>query len=97
MWSWLRRKPESAERDLKHWRVLFYTRQGCHLCDDAWELVEEAQRQHGFSVTKIDVDTDPSLVEQFGECVPVVVINDKVRFRGKVNRMLLDRLLENGE
>jgi hypothetical protein len=40
---------------------------------------------------KIDVDCDPALVKQFGNCVPVVVIDGKVRFRGRVEPALLDR------
>ncbi|MBM4071898.1 MAG: glutaredoxin family protein [Planctomycetes bacterium] len=72
---------------------LVYTRTGCHLCEDAWTLLEDAQESHGFSLEAIDVDSDPELVTQFGECVPVVVVDGKVRFRGQVNPVLLKRLL----
>jgi hypothetical protein len=41
----------------------------------------------------IDIDGDPALQKQFNECVPVVEINGKVRFRGRVNEVLLLRLL----
>ena len=40
------------------------TRQGCHLCDEAWDLLVAQQKQHGFVLEKIDVDTDPALVSQ---------------------------------
>ena len=33
------------------------------------------------------------LVSQFGNCVPVVIVNGKVRFRGHINQVLLTRIL----
>jgi len=70
-----------------------YTRQGCHLCEQAWEQLEAARQRHGFALRQVDVDGDPQLVRAFGECVPVVTIDGKVRFRGRINRVLLERLL----
>ena len=69
--------------------VILYTRQGCHLCDDALDLL----RRHGLAPQLIDIDSDPQLVQQYDCCVPVVVMDGKVRFRGGVNEVLLRRLL----
>jgi glutaredoxin len=69
--------------------VMLFTREGCHLCDEAKQVLE----QHGLTVVEIDVDRAPELVKRFGECVPVVVINGKPRFRGHVNPVLLRRIL----
>ena len=44
----------------------------------------------------MDVDADPALAKQYGECVPVVTIDGKVRFRGRVNAVLLERMLRGG-
>jgi hypothetical protein len=41
---------------------------------------------------KRDVDDDPELASQYGESVPVVTVNGKIRFRGRVNPVLLERL-----
>lgn len=86
------------------WRRLFprrrspleftlYTRRGCHLCDDAHAELRRQQERHGFALTIVDVDTDPRLVAEHGAWVPVVVVNGKPRFRGRVNPVLLARLL----
>lgn len=69
--------------------VILYTRQGCHLCDDAYDLLI----QHGLAPQKIDIDADPQLRERYTTCVPVVVVDGKERFRGRVNEVLLRRLL----
>ena len=81
--------PGSAEP-----RVTLITRVNCHLCDEAWLQLVAAQQLYGFTLRRQDVDTDPALVAEHGECVPVVVVNGKVRFRGKVNAVLLEKLLE---
>ena len=69
--------------------VILYTRIGCHLCNEAKQTLLE----HGLQPQSIDIDTLPELREQFGECVPVVEIDGKVRFRGKVDSTLLRRLV----
>jgi len=69
--------------------VILYTRNGCHLCEDAAELLT----RYGLQPQEVDIDADPALRERFTTCVPVVVIDGKVRFRGRVNEVLLKRLL----
>lgn len=70
--------------------VVVYTRKGCHLCDDARELLI----RHGVQPTLIDIDEDANLRKKFDTCVPVVTINGKIRFRGRVNEALLRRVLK---
>jgi glutaredoxin len=70
-----------------------YTRRGCHLCDDAWGLLQRERGRYGFTLEAVDVDTEAELAERYGTEVPVVVVNGKVRFRGVVNVHLLRRLL----
>jgi len=69
--------------------IVVYTRDGCHLCDDAIALL----RRHGHEPQLIDIDTDPQLRERYNICVPVVEIDGKERFRGRINEVLLTRLL----
>ncbi len=73
-------------------QVVLYTRQGCHLCDDAQEILH----RHGVTPQLVDIDADPTLREKFDHCVPVVEIDGKVRFRGRINEVLLQRLLVRG-
>jgi len=68
--------------------VVLYTRVGCHLCDDALALL----RRHGLTPREVDVDQDPELRARFDTCVPVVEIDGRVRFRGRVDELLLHRL-----
>jgi glutaredoxin len=88
MLGWFARRPRN---DL---RVVMFTRRGCHLCDDAWALLQRYQHTHGFTLESKDVDASPEWVEAYGDWVPVVLVNDRVRFRGHVNEVLLRRELD---
>lgn len=81
------RKPPSRSPDPTLPTVV-YSRQGCHLCDEAVQLL----REHGLQPKIVDIDTNPELLARFDCCVPVVEIGGRIRFRGRVNRVLLRRL-----
>ena len=70
-------------------QAILYTRAGCCLCDEAKRILEA----HGLAVEEIDIDADQRLRDRYNECVPVVVIDGRVRFRGRVDERLLKRLL----
>ena len=73
--------------------LVLYTRDGCHLCDDAAETIATYGRWLPPAMS-VDIDSNPKLVDQFGTCVPVLAVDGKIRFRGKVNETLLRRLIE---
>jgi glutaredoxin len=79
---WPRAKPSTST-------AILYTRRGCHLCDEAKAVL----LRHGLSPQEVDIDADPQLRERYGQCVPVVVIDGQQRFRGRINEVLLRRLL----
>ena len=69
--------------------VTVYTREGCHLCEEAVAILV----RHGLTPALVDIDADPRLRQQYNLCVPVVVIAGRERFRGRVNEILLRRIL----
>jgi glutaredoxin len=73
--------------------VTLYTRAGCSCCDKAKAVLERARKRHRFAIETIDVDGDPELAARYGLEVPVVAVDGRVRFRGVVNPVLLERLL----
>ena len=48
----------------------------------------------GLEPELVDIDQDPQLVALYDQCVPVVVIDGRERFRGRVDPRLLARLIE---
>jgi glutaredoxin len=69
--------------------IILYTREGCHLCDDAAALLT----RYGLHFDAVDVDADSELRARYDQCVPVVVIDGRERFRGRIDELLLRRLL----
>ncbi len=84
-----KRDQQPGARGAGDQQVVLYTRRGCHLCDDALAVLEA----HGLTPTCVDVDGEAALRARFGECVPVVEIDGQIRFRGRVEPVLLRRLL----
>ena len=58
-------------------RITFYTRPGCHLCDDARVVVERVCADLGESFEEVDITTDDDLADRFGEDVPVTFVDGK--------------------
>ena len=69
--------------------AVIYSRPGCHLCDEAKAVLV----RHGLDPREVNIDADPDLRAKYTACVPVVVIDGKERFRGRVDELLLTRLL----
>ena len=66
-------------------RVTLYTRHGCHLCDSARFVIEQARKRVEFTFDTIDIDTDAALRDRYNEDVPVVAIDGRDLFRWAVD------------
>ena len=60
-------------------RLVLYVRQGCHLCATALDLLTQVAAEAGEHCHVRDIDTDPALLERFGEMVPVVTVDGVVQ------------------
>ena len=60
-------------------RVVLYGRPGCHLCDDAREVVRSVCAETGAGWTEVDIEAGPyegrDLVDELGELIPVVEVD----------------------
>jgi hypothetical protein len=64
------RSPAPAEP-----RVVLVGRQGCHLCEEARDVVRRVADETATSWTEVDVDADPELLRQYSDEVPVVLVD----------------------
>ena len=67
-------------------QVTIYSRQICHLCEVAKEVVESARNEVKFEFEVIFIDGDVELENLYGEEVPVTMINGKRHDYFKVDR-----------
>lgn len=58
-------------------RVLVYTRDGCHLCDEAEAEVARICAELGLGFATADVDADPELRAEYGDRVPVIMVDGR--------------------
>jgi glutaredoxin len=56
-------------------RVTLYGKPGCHLCEEAREVVEQVRQRRPFELDEVDITRDPSLEALYRERIPVVAID----------------------
>ena len=70
-----RRSPAPAEP-----RITLIGKPGCHLCDDAREVVKAVRTEVRFDLEEVDITLDPVLANRLGERIPVVEIDGAEAF-----------------
>jgi hypothetical protein len=76
--------------------VTLYGKPGCHLCDEARDVVASARDERGFDLREVDVSLDAVSYRRYGERIPVVEIDGEEAFEYHVDpgdlRERLDRV-----
>ena len=72
-------------------QIEIYSRPGCHLCEDAKEIIERVQARYPFSLRVINIEPDPELEKAYGEQIPVVLINGNKAFKYHVDEHELEQ------
>ncbi len=52
--------------------IIFYTKPGCHLCEDGQWMLEVALRSRTLAVTFIDITSAADLTDRYGHRIPVL-------------------------
>jgi len=58
-------------------RLRLLTRAGCHLCEIAAETLGRIGAEAGLVPEVVDVDADPGLQAEYGDRVPVVLLDGR--------------------
>jgi glutaredoxin len=66
--------------------VVLYARPGCHLCDEAREVILAVRERRPFSFAEIDIESDDNLLREYGIRIPVVTVDGEERFEIAVDR-----------
>jgi hypothetical protein len=73
--------------------VTLYSRPGCHLCDEMNAVVAKVARRIPMSIGEIDITTDPALERQYGEEIPVLMIDGSKAAKYRIDEQTLLRIL----
>jgi thiol-disulfide isomerase/thioredoxin len=82
---------ESKRETLR--QVLLYGRPGCHLCDDAAELLEQLAQRIPITITEINILNDIDLYERYKHSIPVVALAGGPALAAPIRADELERLL----
>ena len=58
--------------------VTVYSRSGCHLCEIAIDRINSVINEFEFTLDIVLIDNNSELEKEFGEQVPVILINNKI-------------------
>jgi glutaredoxin len=65
-------------------QVTFYTKAGCHLCDEARDMLDEIASTVEYDLTEVDIRSDMKLFELYRYRIPVILIDGTVVAEGRI-------------
>jgi glutaredoxin len=66
-------------------KVTLYSKAGCHLCDEARDMLDEIATQVPYDLTEIDIRKDLQLFELYRYRIPVILLNETVIAEGRID------------
>ena len=70
---------------LKGVEMIFLSKDDCHLCDTALEVVEGLQRKHRFDLRVIKISRGDDWYEQYWDKIPVGLSGGRMLFKYRVD------------
>jgi glutaredoxin len=74
--------------------LTLYGKPGCHLCEEAREVVETARAEHPFELREVDISVDPELHRRLGERIPVLEVDGEELFELHIDPVALRERLD---
>ena len=75
-------------------RLTLLSKPGCHLCDDARQIVLEVAGERGLAVEERNILDDEKLLAEYAEEIPVLLIDDRVHQTWRVDPERFRRALD---
>jgi hypothetical protein len=73
--------------------VVLYARSGCHLCDEARDVIVSVRAREPFAFREVDIETDDDLLREYGIRIPVVTVDGEECFEIAVDRGEFEALI----
>ena len=65
-------------------QVTLYTKAGCHLCEEARDMLEDIAALTSYELTEVDIRRDPDIFEQYRYRIPVIIIDQETVLEGRI-------------
>lgn len=66
-------------------KVEIYSKEDCHLCDEAKAILLKVRKDFPFILKEIDITQNKKLFDEFKEQIPFIFINGRKAFKYRVN------------
>lgn len=73
--------------------IKYYTKSGCHLCEEGYEALLDLNRTFPFMLEVVDIMGNDNLIEQYGMMIPVVEVENSMMQFGSVDKNSIKRML----
>ncbi len=74
-------------------RVVLYGKPGCHLCEEARELLARESNRCPIQIDEVDITSDPALFRRYDVRIPVLLIDGERELEAPITgRKLRDAL-----
>jgi glutaredoxin len=77
--------------------VTLYAKAGCHLCDEARDLLEDLAGEVEFELREVDIIGDVALFERYRYRIPVIAIDGREALEGRIGSQELAGALHAAE
>ncbi len=77
--------------------ITLYMKDGCHLCEQARELLERFDDAGSFgrlNISEVDINSDPGLFERYKYVIPVIEIDERAHLEAPISARDLRAALE---
>jgi glutaredoxin len=74
--------------------ITLYTREGCHLCEEARAATLTLVSKFGATLREVDIDDDPVLHDRYTNDVPVIFLGSKMVAQHRLDPVQLRRQLQ---
>jgi len=74
----------TKSQDQSAFEVTFYTKAGCHLCEEALDMLEDIAALTTYKLTEIDIRSDAAIFEKYRYRIPVIAINNDTIIEGRI-------------
>lgn len=74
--------------------VEIYSKPGCHLCDEAKDVIGEVKHLFNLEIKEVNIEGDEELFEKYQFDIPVIFINGRKAFKYRMDAGQLKVRLE---
>jgi glutaredoxin len=75
-------------------QVILYTRQKCHLCVQAKQVLSDLQDDYHFEIIEKDIESSDELTEKYGLMIPVIEIDHEMIQYGQIDHFTISKRLQ---